>query len=80
MTPKVNGKDMPFLKYIIYVLLGILTIITAWQTNTLSKLPDDYVRAERYKTDMSRIEQGLRDIDGKLDKLIFRSKRNNHRP
>lgn len=80
MNSASNNKNTPFLKYIIYVLLGILTIITAWQTQTLSSLPAEYVRMERYKTDMGRIERGLNNIDTKLDRLIMRNRREDRRP
>ena len=72
MTKDLNGPVVKWLTYLVYILLTVLTIITGWHTATLSKLPDNYVRLERYQCDTVRIEQGIRDINLKLDKLIMK--------
>jgi len=72
MNNELNGRSVGFLKYVVYVFLAILIFVTGSQAITLYSLPSDYVRTERYKIDNARLEQGLRDINLKLDRLIER--------
>ena len=78
-----NGLDAPVVKwltYLVYILLTVLTILTGWHTVTLSKLPDNFVRLERYQSDNARIEQGVRDINNKLDRLIEKKSGDHYGP
>ena len=81
MTNGLTSPAVKWLTYLVYGLLIILTIITGWNNATISKLPDNYVRLERYQSDAvridqryqsdtERIDQSLRDINNKLDRLI----------
>jgi len=70
MTNGLTSPAVKWLTYLVYGLLIILTIITGWNNVTISKLPDNYVRLERYQADTLRLEQGVRDINNKLDRLI----------
>lgn len=74
-----NGKENSsngstrFLTYLVYVLLGILTLTSGYQMMSLRaqdvkiskqnerlvKLPDKFVRLERYTCDVQRIEKCL---------------------
>jgi len=84
MTPEhMNGKEIKLVTYLVYVLLAILTLVTGYHvvalttvktemiavSATLNTFPDKYVRLERYKTDLVRVETLLERIDGKIDVL-----------
>ena len=72
MTKNLNESRVKWLTYLVYILLSILTLVTGWHTVALSNLPDKYVRLERYQSDASRIENNLKTINYKLDRLIER--------
>ena len=80
MTNGLTSPAVKWLTYLVYGLLIILTIITGWNNVTISKLPDNYVRLERYQADTLRLEQGVRDINNKLDRLIEKKSGDHYGP
>jgi len=74
MTEDLNASKVKWLTYLVYILLAVLTVLSGWNTNKISTMPDKYVRLERYQADSGRIECSLREIDAKLDRLIERGK------
>ena len=70
--PDNNNKLMTLL---IYVLLSIITALSGWNSVSLSgfkdQMPKEYVRLERYNCDRSELKAQLREIDKKLDQLIW---------
>lgn len=63
-------REVKMLKYAIYTLIFILTSITGWSAISITKLPDCYVRLERYKEDRTTSQDSLKRIEQKLDQLI----------
>ena len=57
-----NGNTA-WLKYVIYILIVVISAITGFHVNTIAQFPDKYVRLERYNSDMIRVEK-------KLDKIL----------
>ena len=72
MTEGLNTPAVRWLTFLVYGLIVVLTIMTGWHQATIGELPDNYVRLERYQSDNTRIEQGLRDINQKLDALMIK--------
>ena len=65
-----DPREIKMLKYAIYVLVFILTSITGWNSLCITRLPDNYVRLERYKEDRIVYRNALIRIEDKLDHLI----------
>lgn len=81
MTNGLNGNQVKWLTYLIYVLLTVLTTVSAgaWVKISMveSAMPDRYVMLERYKEDQrrsacnaDRIEAHVVRIESKIDTLI----------
>jgi len=70
MTDGLNGNQVKFLTYLVYVLLTILTIVVAWQAVTIAQIPDKYVRLERYGCDVKDVKERLKALDTKLDRYL----------
>ena len=70
MTNGLSEAKVTWLTYLVYLLLFLLTSITAWQQVTIAKMPEVYVRLERYKADVDARDCSLTRIELKLDKLI----------
>ena len=82
--PESNSKWLTFL---VYFLLSVLTITTGWSMVGLAdlkdNLPKEFVRLERYKCDIDKLEKQIEELrssmdsklnklDNKLDRIIWR--------
>lgn len=77
MTRGISEDKAKWLTYLVYLLLMFLTAVTGWgyyksdkNQETISKLPSEYVRLERYLSDKSSITREFDGINKKLDTLI----------
>lgn len=55
------------MKYVVYVLLAIITIATGYQWSVVSDMPDKYVRKDTYQYNQQHIDRSLDSIQQKLD-------------
>lgn len=62
-----NDKTVGFVKYVVYVLLAIITIVSGYQMSVMAELPDKYVRKDTYKYEREHIDKNLDTIQRKLD-------------
>lgn len=70
MVENFSNGEAKVLKWIVSVLILILTGTTAWNALSIANLPDKYVRLERYQCDQKDIKDALNKMDDKLDELI----------
>jgi len=63
-------REVKLLRNAIYALIFILTTITGWNAVTITTLPNEYVRLERYKSDHQMNQETLKRIENKIDRLI----------
>ena len=81
MTNGLSDSKVKWLTYLVYFLLAILSIVTAFNTYLISDLPKEYVRLERYKSDLINwneryiSDREIRDrnqtkIETKLDEVL----------
>lgn len=73
MTDNLDAQKVKWLTYMIYFLLTVLTVMTGWNSATISGLPEKYVRLERYQCDTTRVEKTLQSMNSKLDRLVERA-------
>ncbi len=69
-TDDLRAVQIKMLNYAIYALIFILSSITAWNSISISALPNDYVRLERYKADHVVYQDTLQRIENKLDRIL----------
>jgi len=85
MTDGLTGTQTKILTWVIYALMTILSIATAYLIVEQAKMSEKYVRLERYQADTKRIEDSAcrleeklenfaNRVDDKLDVLILRAK------
>lgn len=72
--PENNNR---YLTILVYVLLSVITVLSGWNSVSLSgfkdSMPKEYVRLERYSCDIKEIREQLRGIDNKLDQIIWKA-------
>jgi hypothetical protein len=73
MTDGLNGRQVRFLTYLIYVLISVVAAATSYNFWKIAEFPEKYLLLERYSCDQQRIESSLHKIDTKLDRMIERA-------
>ena len=72
MTKGLNGNQIRWVTYLVYILLSVITLITAFHAYQISTLPDKYVRLERYKSDVDQMIKQQERIADRIDKILNR--------
>ena len=67
-----DSREIKLLKYAILGLIFVMGSLITWNSVSISCLPNNYVRLERYKEDKQDMKNSLKRIEEKLDHLIVR--------
>lgn len=83
MVEGLKETQVKLLTYLVYLLISVLTIATIAIGTDLqqfkSKMPDSYVRLERYRSDIEANRRTLGRMENKIDtinKYLLQEKRN----
>ena len=74
-TNGLNKTAVQILTWVVYALMVIISIATFYLIVEQAKMPDKYVRLERYQADTERIENTACRLEAKFDS--FESRLNN---
>ena len=58
-----------FMKYVVYILLALITIGTGYQFSVMASLPDKYVRIQEYTYDRDHTDKALDKIQESIDRV-----------